>query len=65
LLSWDANTAWIDRANPGLSGTRTPVAEVDKGEFAITSSFYFPALGCWEVTGHFHGEDLKVVIDLK
>jgi hypothetical protein len=65
LVYWDANTAWIDRANPGLSGTRTPVAEVDKREFFITSEFYVPALGCWEVTGHFHGEDVKVVIDLK
>ena len=65
LLEWDANTAWNDPANPTVSGRRTPVAEVDKGQFAITSSFYVPALGCWEVTGHFHGEDLKVVIDLK
>jgi hypothetical protein len=65
LLDWDANTAWIDRANPGLSKTHTPVAKVDRGEFFITSSFQVPALGCWEVTGHFHGEDLKVVIDLK
>jgi hypothetical protein len=64
LVDWDANTAWIDRANPGLAGTKTPVAAVDKGDFAITSSFYVPALGCWEVTGHFHGEDLKVVIDV-
>ena len=66
LVSWDANTAWIDPANrTGFSGTYTPVAEVDKGEFFITSEFYVSAPGCWEVTGHFHGEDLKVVIDLK
>jgi hypothetical protein len=66
LLSWEANTAWIDPlTRNGPSGQRTPVAEIDKGAFFITSEFYVPALGCWEVTGHFHGEDLKVVIDLK
>jgi hypothetical protein len=65
LLYWDTNTAWIDPANKGASGPRTPVAEVDKGQFFITSEFHIPALGCWEVTGHFHGEDLKVVIDVK
>ena len=66
LVYWDANTAWIDPANPGVpTRALTPVAEVDKRQFFITSEFYVPALGCWEVTGHFHGEDLKVVIDLK
>jgi hypothetical protein len=66
LVDWDTNTAYVDPANKtGLGGTRTPFAEVDKSAFAITSSFIVPALGCWEVTGHFHGEDLKVVIDVK
>ena len=66
LVDWDTNTAYVDPANKtGLGGTQTPFAEVDKGAFAITSSFIVPALGCWEVTGHFHGEDLKVVIDVK
>jgi len=41
------------------------VAPIVKSDFAITSSFNVPALGCWEVTGHFHGEDLKVGIDVK
>jgi hypothetical protein len=66
LLYWDANTAWIDPlTRNGFFGQRTPIAQIDKSDFAITSEFYVPALGCWEVTGHFHGEDLKVVIDLK
>jgi hypothetical protein len=66
LVDWDTNTAYVDPANStGFSGTKTPVAQVDKSNFAITSSFIVPALGCWEVTGHFHGEDLKVVIDVK
>jgi hypothetical protein len=34
-------------------------------DFFITSGFYVPTLGCWEVTGHFHGADLKIVVDLK
>jgi hypothetical protein len=65
LVDWDTNTAWIDRANPGLSGKKTPVAEIDEADFAITSSFIVPTPGCWEVNGHFHGEELKVVIDIK
>lgn len=66
LVYWDANTAYIDPlTRTGFFGTRTPVAQIDKGAFFITSSFHVPALGCWEVTGHFHGEDLKVVIDIK
>lgn len=31
----------------------------------IFSEFYVPTLGCWEVTGHFHGTDLTIVVDLK
>jgi len=66
LVYWDTNTAYIDPlTRTGFSGTRTPISQIDKGAFFITSSFYVPALGCWEVTGHFHGEDLKVVIDLR
>jgi hypothetical protein len=66
LVDWDTNTPYVDPANvTGLGGTRTPFAEVDKGAFAITPSFIVPALGCWEVTGRFHGEDLIVVIDVK
>jgi hypothetical protein len=34
-------------------------------QFFITSEFYVPILGCWEVTGHFHGTDLRIVVDLK
>jgi len=64
LVDWDAHTAWLDRALEP-SGKLTPVADVDKGQFFITSAFYVPSVGCWEVTGHFHGEDLKVVIDIK
>lgn len=64
LLSWGASTAWLDPAS-GKSGTPTPIDKIDKNEFAITSEFVVPTLGCWEVTGHFHGEDLKVVIDVK
>jgi len=65
LVDWDTNTAYVDPANPGGGGPPTPAAKVDRSSFAITSSFIVPALGCWEVTGHFHGEDLKIVIDLK
>jgi hypothetical protein len=65
LVDWDTNTAYVDPANPSGGGPPTPAAKVDKSNFAITSSFIVPALGCWEVTGHFHGEDLKVVIDVK
>jgi hypothetical protein len=66
LVYWDANTAWVDPlTRTGFSGTRTPIAQIDKGQFFITSEFIVPTLGCWEVTGHFHGEDLKVVIDVK
>jgi hypothetical protein len=66
LVAWDTNTAWTDPlSRTGFSGTLTPVSEVDKGEFFITSEFHLPTLGCWEVTGHFHGEDLKVVIDVR
>lgn len=66
LLDWDTNTAWIDeKTRTGFTGTYTPIAEIDKNQFFITSSFFVPALGCWEVTGHFHGEDLKIVIDIK
>jgi hypothetical protein len=52
LLYWQANTAGsLDTTN--------------QARFAITSEFWVPALGCWEIAGHFHGEDLKVVIDLQ
>jgi hypothetical protein len=65
LLEWDTNTAWIDPLNrTGPSGKTTPVAEIGKESFFITSSLFVPALGCWEVTGRLHGEDLKIVIDV-
>ncbi len=48
LLSFDANTAWVDN-----------------DRYFITSEFFVPTLGCWEVTGHFHGTDLSIVIDLR
>jgi hypothetical protein len=63
-----ANTAWIDevsRFGPVPVEELTPVAKIDKNQFFITSEFYVPTLGCWEVTGHFHGTDLKIVVDLK
>jgi len=31
----------------------------------MPSHFYVPTSGCWEVTGHFHGTDLTIVVDLK
>ena len=66
LQEWDTNTAWIDPlTRHGFTGKTTPVAEIAKDQFFITSSFYVPALGCWEVTGRFHGEELKIVIDVK
>jgi hypothetical protein len=66
LVFGRANTAWIDQANrTGWVAKPTPVTEVDKGDFFITSDFYVPTRGCWEVTGHFHGEDLKVVIEVR
>ncbi|MCU1328867.1 MAG: hypothetical protein JWN34_4237 [Bryobacterales bacterium] len=34
-----------------------------KGPF-ITSEFYVPALGCWEVVAHFHEATLQIVINL-
>jgi hypothetical protein len=64
----DANTAWIDEVSlngPVPKEERTPVAKIDKDKFFITSQFYVPTLGCWEVTGHFHGTDLMIVVDLK
>ena len=33
--------------------------------FMMLSEFYVPSLGCWEITGHFHGTDLTIVVDLK
>jgi hypothetical protein len=36
-----------------------------KDQFVMLSEFYVPTLGCWEVTGHFHGTDLAIVVDLK
>ena len=65
LLSWHANTAYIDprtRNNP--FATPTPIDEIDKDSFFITSEFITPSPGCWEVTGNFHGAELKVVIDI-
>src|SRR5688572_20552281 len=41
LVDWQANTAWIDPAFE-VSGKLTPMAEVDKGQFFITSSFHVP-----------------------
>jgi hypothetical protein len=32
--------------------------------FFITSEFYVPALGCWEVVAHFHGATLQIVVNL-
>lgn len=63
----DANTAWIDEALrlwPAPKAERTPVDNIDKDQFFITSQFYVPSLGCWEITGHFHGTDLTIVVDL-
>lgn len=40
-------------------------AGVEKDKIFMTSEFYVPTLGCWEVTGHFHGTDLTIVVDLK
>ena len=66
LQEWDTNTAWIDPlTRNGFTGKTTPVAEIARDQFFITSSFYVPTLGCWEVTGRFHGEELKIVIDVK
>ena len=63
-----ANTAHIDEATrfgPVPKDKRTPIDKIDKNQFFITSEFYVPTLGCWEVTGHFHGTDLTIVVDLK
>lgn len=63
-----ASTAWIDevsRFEPVPKEQLTPIAKIDKDQFFITSEFYVPTLGCWEVTGHFHGTDLTIVVDLK
>ena len=66
LQAWDANTAWTDPlTRNGFTGERTPVAEINKDQFFITSEIHVPTRGCWEVTGHFHGEELKIVIDVK
>jgi hypothetical protein len=56
LLYWHANTArTIDRNR---------FDDIDDVWFFITSTFVTPTPGCWEVTGHLHGEELKVVIDI-
>lgn len=68
LQSGGANTAYIDEATrfgPVPKDMRTPLDKIDKNQFFITSEFYVPTLGCWEVTGHFHGTDLTIVVDLK
>jgi len=68
LQSGGTNTAYIDEAThfgPVAKDTRTPIDKIDKNQFFITSEFYVPTLGCWEVTGHFHGTDLTIVVDLK
>lgn len=54
----------LDAASGPLVFPSANTAWIDRGYF-IASEFYLPALGCWEVTGHFHGADLKIVVDLK
>lgn len=54
----------LDATSGLLEFDRAHTAWIDRG-FFITSEFYVPTLGCWEVTGHFHGADLKIVVDLK
>lgn len=54
----------LDATSAPLEFDRANTAWTDKGYF-ITSEFYLPTLGCWEVTGHFHGADLKIVVDLR
>ena len=66
LVSWHANTAYIDpqmRNDPFAK--RTPIDEIDKSSFFITSEFITPTPGCWEVAGHFHGDELKIVINIE
>ena len=54
----------LDAASGPLEFQGAHLAQTSQGK-AITSSFSVPALGCWEVVGHFHGTDLRIVIDLK
>lgn len=54
----------LDAASGPLEFLGAHVGFLSNGAF-ITSSFTIPTLGCWEVTGHFHGADLKIVVDLK
>ena len=66
---WERNTLTItgrrlDAASGSLEFDRANTARSGGGYF-ITSEFYVPTLGCWEVIGHFHGTDLKIVTDLK
>jgi len=61
LVFGDANTAWSYESGRiiGLPD------EAKYRKYFITAEFLVPTLGCWEVTAHFHGEDLKVVVDLE
>jgi hypothetical protein len=66
---WEKSTLTItgrrlDATSVTLDFRGAHTARVDKGYF-ITSEFYVPSLGCWEVIGHFHGADLMIVVDLK
>lgn len=54
----------LDAASGPLEFDGASTAWDNRGYF-ITSEFYVPSPGCWEVTGHFHGADLKIVVDLK
>lgn len=54
----------LDAASGPLEFLGAHLAQMPRGK-AITSSFSVPSLGCWEVTGHLHGTDLKIVVDLK
>ena len=74
-IVWGSNTSDLDNSLT-ITGRRLDAASrplvfeganlgfVGGGKF-IVSAFSVPTLGCWEVTGHFRGADLKIVVDLK
>jgi hypothetical protein len=76
LLWWRAGFFWRDTPEPSLwvSGRRldgpslplhvSPATGVfaDEVQSAIMVGADFPALGCWQVTGHLAGQDLSVVV---
>jgi hypothetical protein len=54
----------LDAESAPLEFEGAHTAWIDSEKYFITSGFYLPALGCWEITGHFHGTDLTITVDL-